>query len=91
MSDVYTEEPEETEITALDQIRAELRRIGSELERRVQSSASDVMDETRFLMRKAQHRINSQLGGSALIAICAGIVLGLAAAALLSSRSSRER
>ncbi|HWA02403.1 MAG TPA: hypothetical protein VG819_02640 [Rhizomicrobium sp.] len=90
MSDVYIEDPEETEVGALEHVRAELSRIASQLERKLQSSASGALDETRFLMRKAQHRINSRLGPSALVAICAGVVLGLAAAALLASRSRRE-
>jgi len=93
MTDVYTEDADdyETRLSALERLRAELARLASELERRVQASASDVMDETRFLARKAQHRINTQLGTSALVAIGAGLALGLLAAALFAHRTGRER
>ena len=93
MTDVYTEDTDDYDAPqgALDRLRADLRRLAHQLERRVQSSASDVLDETRFLARKAQHRINTQLGTSALVAIGAGLVLGLLAAALFAHRSSRGR
>jgi hypothetical protein len=93
MTDVYTEDSDEYDarIGALERLRMELARLASDLEHRVQASASDMMDETRFLARKAQHRINAQLGTSALIAIGAGLVLGLLAAALFAYRAGRER
>jgi hypothetical protein len=93
MTDVYTEDTDdyETQLNALERLRAELARLASDLEHRVQASASDMMDETRFLARKVQHRINAQLGTSALVAIGAGLVLGLLAAALLAHRAGRQR
>jgi hypothetical protein len=93
MTDVYTEDSDEYDarIGALERLRLELARLASDLERRVQASASDMMDETRFLARKAQHRINTQLGTSALVAIGAGLVLGLLAAAMFAHRAGRER
>jgi hypothetical protein len=91
MSDVYIEEPEETHVGALEQFRAELSRLRSRLEHRLQASASDVMDETRMFARRAQHRINTQLGASALIAICTGVVLGLLAAIIFGGRTPRGR
>ncbi len=91
MTDVYTEDNDdyETQIGALERLRAELARLASDLEHRIQASASDMIDETRFLARKAQHRINSQLGTSALIAVGMGLVLGLVAAVLFSRRAER--
>jgi hypothetical protein len=93
MTDVYTEDTDdyETQLGALERLRAELARLASDLEHRIHASASDMMDETRFFARKAQHRINSQLGTSALVAIGAGLVLGLLAAALFAHRASRGR
>jgi hypothetical protein len=49
------------------------------------------MDETRMLVRRAQHRINSQLGVFALIALCAGVTLGLLAAAVFRGRAPHAR
>jgi hypothetical protein len=91
MTDVYTEDTDdyEAQFGALERLRAELARLASDLEHRIQASASGVMDETRVLARRAQHRINSQLGTSALVAIGAGLVLGLVAAALFARRNER--
>lgn len=93
MTDIYTEDSDEfdTRPGALEQLRAEVARATHRLEHRIQSSASDVVDETRMLVRRAQHRINSQLGSAALIALCSGVALGLLAAAFVGSRSSRRR
>lgn len=93
MTDIYTEDPDDFDATpgALEKLRAEVARARHQLEQRVQASASDVMDETRMLARRAQHRINSQLGASALIAVCTGVTLGLLAALLLAGRGSRSR
>jgi hypothetical protein len=49
-----------------------------------------VLDETRMLAQRAQHRINSQLGVAVLIALGGGIALGLLAAALTGRHSSRR-
>lgn len=93
MTDVYTEDPDDfgTRPGALEQLRAEVARRTHRLEHRIHASASDVMDETRMLVRRAQHRINSQLGSAALIALCSGVALGLLAAMLVSTRSSSRR
>lgn len=92
MTDVYTEDSDEfdTRPGAVEMLRAEVARARHQLEQRIQASASDVVDETRMLVRRAQHRVNSQLGSAALIALGTGIVLGLLAAALSGSRSSRR-
>jgi hypothetical protein len=88
MTDLYTEDADEFEapISALERLRAELARAASQLEHIVHDSASNVMDETRFLALKARHKINSRLGVSALIAVGSGLALGLLAAALSSRR-----
>lgn len=91
MTDLYIEEPDDPQLGGLEQMRAELARLKSQLEHKVQASASDVLDETRMLARRAQHYVNSRLGASALIAICAGVALGLLAAALVAARSARDR
>ena len=54
MTDVYTEDTDdyETQLNALERLRAELARLASDLEHRVQASASDMMDETRFLAER---------------------------------------
>ena len=88
MADIYTEDSDEFDARpgAVELLRAEVARAASLLEQRILSSASDAMDETRMLARRAQHRINSQLGTAALVALGTGVVLGLIAAA----RSSRR-
>jgi len=91
MSDAYFEDPQDDQIGALDQLRAELARLKSEVEHRIQASASDVVDETRMLARRAQHKIRSQFGLAALIAVCTGVALGLVAAAILSRSGSDRR
>jgi ElaB/YqjD/DUF883 family membrane-anchored ribosome-binding protein len=93
MSDVYTEdEPydSDTQPGALAVLRAEAARFASQLEHRLQASASDVMDETRMLARRAEYKIHSRFGTAALIALGSGVALGLLAAAL-SSHSMRRR
>jgi ElaB/YqjD/DUF883 family membrane-anchored ribosome-binding protein len=93
MTDIYTEDPDEfdTRPGALEQLRAEVARARHELEHRIQSSASDVVDETRMLVRRVQHKVNSRLGSAALIAFGTGIALGLLAAILSGTRSSSRR
>lgn len=80
----------ETRPGALAQLRAEVARTASQLEHRVHDSASGVMEDARFLVRRTQHKINSRLGVSALIALGVGLVLGLAAAALSQDRARRR-
>lgn len=92
MADIYTEDSDEFDARpgAVELLRAEVARAASLLEQRILSSASDAMDETRMLARRAQHRINSQLGTAALVALGTGVVLGLIAAAIAAARSSRR-
>lgn len=94
MSDHYTDDEydygQRTRVGAMELLRAEAVRLMSRLEHRVQASASDVMDETRMLARRAEYRIHSQFGTAALIALGSGVALGLLAAAL-SSRGVRRR
>ena len=93
MTDIYTEDSDDldTRPGAVELLRAEVARAASQLEHRIQASASNAMDETRMLARRAQHRINSQLGMAALIALGGGIILGLLAAALSTPRGGRNR
>jgi hypothetical protein len=44
-----------------------------------------------MLVRRAQHKVNSQLGSAALIAFGTGIALGLLAAILSGIRSATRR
>jgi hypothetical protein len=92
MSDIYTEDSDDLDARpgAVELLRAEASRAVSQIEHRIQASASDMMDETRMLARRAQHRINSQLGSAALIAFGTGIALGLLAAVLSGTRASRR-
>ncbi|HTT97505.1 MAG TPA: hypothetical protein VMF58_05610 [Rhizomicrobium sp.] len=92
MSDIYTDEDYDDQVRpgALELLRAEARRFASQLEQRLQASASDVMDETRMLARRAEYRIHSRFGTAALIALGSGVALGLLAA-VLSSRGARRR
>jgi len=92
MTDIYTEDSDGLDARpgAVELLRAEVARAASLIEDRILASASDAMDETRMLARRAQHRINSQLGTAALIALGTGVVLGLLAAALAGARSSRR-
>jgi ElaB/YqjD/DUF883 family membrane-anchored ribosome-binding protein len=89
MTDIYTDDDYEqrTRPGVLDFLRAEASRLVSRMEHRLQASASDVMDETRMLARRAEHKIHSRMGTAALIALGSGIALGLLAAALSSRRS----
>jgi len=86
MTDLYIEDPQDGRLTAVEQLRAEMGRLRHQLERAVQDSASDVAMETRVLMHRARRNINARLGTSALIAIAAGLALGLVAAALAGMR-----
>jgi len=92
MTDIYTEDPYEYEPRpgAIALLKAEAARFVSQIEHRLQASASDVMDETRMLARRAEYKIHSRFGTAALIALGTGVTLGLLAAAL-SSRSARRR
>jgi hypothetical protein len=91
MTDVYTEDSDDLDARpgAVDLLRAGVARAASQLEHRIQASASNAMDETRMLARRAQHRVNTQLGMAALVALGGGIVLGLLAAALSTQRRRR--
>ena len=92
MTDIYTEEEYdyETRPGVVAQLRAEVARFASQIEHRLQASASDVMDETRMLARRAEYKIHSRFGAAALIALGTGVALGLIAAGL-SSRSARRK
>jgi ElaB/YqjD/DUF883 family membrane-anchored ribosome-binding protein len=92
MTDIYTEDPYDPEMRpgALAVLRAEAARLASQLEHRLQASASDVMDETRMLARRAEYKIHSRFGTAALIALGSGVALGLLAASL-SSHGTRRR
>jgi hypothetical protein len=93
MSDIYTDDEDyerQTRPGALELLRAEAARFASQLEHRLAASASDVMDETRMLARRAEYRIHSRFGTAAVIALGSGMALGLLAAAL-SSRGARRR
>jgi hypothetical protein len=85
VTDIYTEDLD-TPLGVLASLRLDARRLAAQLEHRFQASASNVVDETRFLALKARHRINSRLGMSALIAVGSGLALGLLAAALSTRR-----
>jgi ElaB/YqjD/DUF883 family membrane-anchored ribosome-binding protein len=88
MTDIYTEDSDDPEMRpgALALLRAEAARFASQIEHRLQASASDVMDEARMLARRAEHRIHSRFGTAALVALGSGVALGLLAAVLLSHR-----
>ena len=86
MTDLFVEDDYEQQPGALDRLRAGV----SRLEHQMHDSASGAVEDARMLVRRAQHRVNAQLGRSALIALGLGLVLGLAAAAWTSwGRSER--
>jgi hypothetical protein len=93
MTDIYTEDPYEPEMRpgVPELLRAEAARFASRIERRLQASASDVMDETRMLARRAEHKIHSRFGAAALIALGGGVALGFLAAALSSRRARSDQ
>jgi hypothetical protein len=93
MTDLYTEYPYDQPARpgALVLLRAEAARFALQIERRFQASASDIMDETRMLARRAEHKIHSRFGTAALIALGSGVVLGLLAAAFSSRRSHSDQ
>jgi hypothetical protein len=86
MTDIYTDEDFDHEVGpgTLELLRAEARRLASRLENSLEATASDVIDETRMLARRAEYKIHSRFGTAALIALGSGMALGLLAAALLS-------
>ena len=83
VDDDYGQPPKPGE---LQRFGAEMRRFASELERRVHDSASGAVEDARLLVRRAQHRINRNLGTAALAALGAGLALGLLAAAVAAYR-----
>lgn len=87
MTDLFVEDDFEERPSAFAKLRAGVFR----LEHQMHDSASGAVEDARMLVRRAQHRVNAQLGRSALIALGIGLVLGLAAAAALAVRGRSER
>lgn len=87
MTDLFLEDDAPLEPGALARLRAEVSRAANALERRLHDSASLAVEDARLMVRRTQHRINARLGTAALIALGAGVVLGLIAA--LATRSRR--
>ena len=90
MTDVYIEDPQDDEsrMSAISRMRAEVDRMVQQLEQMVQHAGSDVADAARVRARYVERKIKSQFVLSALIAIGAGLLFG-AIVACVSAHSRR--
>jgi len=90
MTDLFLEDDDDARPRALDRLRAEVSRRAGAIEHRLHDTASNAMEDARMLVRRAQRRINTHLGVSALAALGIGVALGLIVA-LIASQRGRER
>ena len=92
MTDVYIEDPQDDEsrMSAIARMRAEVDRMVQQLEQMVQHAGSDVADAARVRARYVERKIKSQFVLSAAIAIGVGLLIG-ALAAGLSHRAQPPR
>jgi len=90
VTDVYIEDPQDDEsrMSAISRMRAEVDRMVQQLEQMVQHAGSDVADAARVRARYVERKIKSQFVLSALIAIGAGLLIG-AIVAGVSAHSRR--
>jgi len=92
MTDVYVEDPDcETELGAVQRLRAEVGRAAHKLERAVQDARDNALYETRYLSHAARRRINAHLGLATAIALGLGVGLGLLAALVVAMRDGDAR
>jgi ElaB/YqjD/DUF883 family membrane-anchored ribosome-binding protein len=92
VTDVYIEDPEDQEsrLSAIALMRAEVDRMVVQLEHMIQNAGADVADAARLRARYVERQIKSQFVLSAAIAIGVGLLIG-AVVAGLSAHSRNPR
>ena len=90
MTDLYFEDPDDTDLNAVQRLRAEAGRAAHRIERALIDARDNAIGETRYLAHAARRRINANLGLSAAVALGVGVSLGLVTALIVSLSRSRR-